>query len=104
MPRLASCPSGEPAGLPCARERSSENDSKAQRLFTVGLLGLVLTILTGPVAIVGAIPGLCVIYRGSGHRWKGRVGVGIGAVATVLGIWPLLLAMESVQEAADRAT
>jgi len=83
----------------------SATSPRAQSSFRLGLASLLLTAITGIPAIVQGVRGLREIGRdpvrltGRGRAWTG---IGTGLFGTALGVYLLMLAIDKVQETADR--
>jgi hypothetical protein len=79
--------------------------AKAASSFRLGVWALFLSVFTGLPAIVQGFRGLREIardperLRGRGRAWAG---IGLGLFGTTLGAYLLMLAVERVQESADR--
>jgi len=79
--------------------------AKAASSFRLGVLALLLSAFTGLPAIIQGLRGLREIARAPDRlRGRGRAGagIGLGLVGTTLGAYLLMLAVERVQESADR--
>jgi hypothetical protein len=91
----------------CGRAPPPETSTKAQTSLKLGLLSLVLTVLTGPLAILWGFLALRDI-RSSPGPVRGRgialAGIGTGVAGTLLGAWLLILACEVVEDASDRSS
>ena len=79
----------------------------AARSLRLGLMSFILTALTGVPALLLGIRGLLEIRRGHGQvtgRSLAWAGIGSGLVGTTLGILLLMIAVEKVEDSADRTT
>jgi hypothetical protein len=80
-------------------------NARAARSFRLGVWALFLSAFAGLPAIVQGLRGLREIarapdqLRGRGRAWAG---IGLGFLGTVLGGYLLLLAVDHVQDSADR--
>jgi len=80
---------------------------KAISSFRLGLLSFILSAFTGIPAIIQGVRALWDIQRNQEQPNRKRLalaGIGTGMLGTCLGIGLLLLAIEKVRDAADRAT
>jgi hypothetical protein len=77
-------------------------NAKARTSLTLGLLSLVLTVLTGPLAVLLGTLALRELRRGAGRR-RGKglalAGIGTGLAGTALGAWLLAAVVEAVRDA-----